>query len=64
MRDFNPPPPPSPELSEEGAKKPWRKPQIRLVRFGITLGAPRVGTFAADEHPLGFQEGTYDPNIS
>ena len=55
---------PPPELSEEGAKKPWRKPQIRLVRFRTTLGAPRAGTFAAGEEDSTFKRGTYDPNIS
>ena len=59
--------PPPPELSEEGAaKKPWRKPQIRSVRFGRTLGPPRASAtdsfHGEDDTP--FPGGFYDPNLS
>ena len=57
-----PPPPPPPEAAEGGARRPWRKPRLRLVEFTITKGVPdnrAVNTYT--EWPPGSH---YDPNLS
>ena len=53
-----PSPPPG---GERTAKKPWRKPRLRLVEFFKTEGNPTAGTWAAAEQG---DPNTYDPNIS
>ena len=66
----SPPPPPPPKLGEPAAagpkgKRPWSKPEVRLVAFEGTLAAPTLrGTSHASEsayHPTG---SPYDPNVS
>ena len=52
--------PPPPE-GERTAKKPWRKPRLRLVKFFKTRGNPTRGTWAA---PEAGDPNTYDPNVS
>ena len=67
MSDVNSPPPPT-ELSEEGtAKKPWSRPEIRVVMFNSDVeGTPRLrGVDNYSEHPSAPPAvSKYDPNIS
>ena len=57
MNKLTPPPP----EAEGAAKKPWRKPRLRLVEFLKTEGNPtRATRFVAERN----DPNTYDPNVS
>ena len=52
-------PPPPPEAEAEGeAKKPWRKPRLRMVSFSLK-GTKTGNTAGVDE-----SDPFYTPNIS
>ena len=52
------PPPPG---AEGAAKKPWRKPRLRFVKFLETEGNPTKATMFVPETS---DPNTYDPNVS
>ena len=55
--------PPPPE-AERTARKPWRKPRLRWVKFAGINAQPAVpGTHMANEGPQAHHT-PYDPNLS